>query len=588
MTKLLRYMKGREWLFFLVSLVFIISQVWLDLKLPDYMSEITTLVETEGSAMADIWASGGKMLLCSLGSLASSIIVCYLASSIAASFSRRLRTAMFDKVESFSMEEINSFSTASLITRSTNDVVQVQMLIVLSMQVVIKAPAMAIWAITKIAGKAWQWSLATGIAIVLLVGFLAIAMVLTFPKFRKIQWLQDALNHAARENLSGIRVVRAYNAEEYQERKFEKANTDLLKNQLFANRTMTLLSPFMNITMNCLNMSIYWIGAVLINAVVIENAASIATRVDIFADMIVFMSYAMQVIMSFIMIVMVFIVAPRALVAAKRINEVLETEPKIVDSAKPQPEETCVGEVEFRNVSFTYPGGSGNVLTDISFTAHRGETVAFIGSTGSGKTTLVNLIPRFYDVTEGAVLVDGVDVRDYELEKLYKKLSYVSQRAVMFSGDIEDNVAFGANADRAKLRDALHISQSEEFVDGLEDGVKSHVAQGGTNFSGGQKQRLSIARALCRDAEILIFDDTFSALDFKTDRELRDALKAKTENETKLIVAQRIGTIMSADKIIVLDEGRQVGTGTHQELMKNCEVYRQIALSQLSEEELAI
>ena len=588
MIKLLRYMKGREWLFFLVSLVFIISQVWLDLKLPDYMSEITTLVETEGSAMADIWASGGKMLLCSLGSLASSIIVCYLASSIAASFSRRLRAAMFDKVESFSMEEINSFSTASLITRSTNDVVQVQMLIVLSMQVVIKAPAMAIWAITKIAGKAWQWSLATGIAVVLLVGFLTIAMVLTFPKFRKIQWLQDALNHAARENLSGIRVVRAYNAEEYQERKFEKANTDLLKNQLFANRTMTLLSPFMNITMNCLNMSIYWIGAVLINAVVIENAASIATRVDIFADMIVFMSYAMQVIMSFIMIVMVFIVAPRALVAAKRINEVLDTEPKIVDSAKPQPEETCVGEVEFRNVSFTYPGGSGKVLTDISFTAHRGETVAFIGSTGSGKTTLVNLIPRFYDVTEGAVLVDGVDVRDYELEKLYKKLSYVSQRAVMFSGDIEDNVAFGANADRAKLRDALHISQSEEFVDGLEDGVKSHVAQGGTNFSGGQKQRLSIARALCRDAEILIFDDTFSALDFKTDRELRDALKAKTENKTKLIVAQRIGTIMSADKIIVLDEGRQVGTGTHQELLKNCEVYRQIALSQLSEEELAI
>lgn len=588
MIKLLRHMKGREWLFFLVSLVFIISQVWLDLKLPDYMSEITTLVKTEGSAMADIWASGGKMLLCSLGSLASSIIVCYLASSIAASFSRRLRAAMFDKVESFSMEEINSFSTASLITRSTNDVVQVQMLIVLSMQVVIKAPAMAIWAITKIAGKAWQWSLATGIAVVLLVGFLAIAMVLTFPKFRKIQWLQDALNHAARENLSGIRVVRAYNAEEYQERKFEKANTDLLKNQLFANRTMTLLSPFMNITMNCLNMSIYWIGAVLINAVVIENAASIATRVDIFADMIVFMSYAMQVIMSFIMIVMVFIVAPRALVAAKRINEVLDTEPKIVDSAKPQPEETCVGEVEFRNVSFTYPGGSGKVLTDISFTAHRGETVAFIGSTGSGKTTLVNLIPRFYDVTEGAVLVDGVDVRDYELEKLYKKLSYVSQRAVMFSGNIEDNVAFGANADRAKLNDALHISQSEEFVDGLEDGVKSHVAQGGTNFSGGQKQRLSIARALCRDAEILIFDDTFSALDFKTDRELRDALKAKTENKTKLIVAQRIGTIMSADKIIVLDEGRQVGTGTHRELMKNCEVYRQIALSQLSEEELAI
>ncbi len=588
MIKLLRYMKGREWLFFLVSLVFIVSQVWLDLKLPDYMSEITTLVETEGSAMADIWSAGGMMLLCSLGSLVSSIIVCYFASSIAASFSRRLRAAMFDKVESFSMEEINSFSTASLITRSTNDVVQVQMLIVLSMQVVIKAPAMAVWAITKIAGKAWQWSLATGIAVVLLCGFLAIAMALTFPKFRKVQWLQDALNHAARENLSGIRVVRAYNAEEYQEEKFEKANTDLLKNQLFANRTMTLLSPFMNITMNCLNMSIYWIGAVLINAVVIKDAASIATRVDIFADMIVFMSYAMQVIMSFIMIVMVFIVAPRALVAAKRINEVLDTEPKIVDAANAQPEETSVGEVEFRNVSFTYPGGSGKVLTDINFTAHRGETVAFIGSTGSGKTTLVNLIPRFYDVTEGAVLVDGVDVRDYELEKLYKKLSYVSQRAVMFSGDIEDNVAFGANADKAKIYDALHISQSEEFVNSLEDGVKSHVAQGGTNFSGGQKQRLSIARALCRDAEILIFDDTFSALDFKTDRELRDALRDKTANATKLIVAQRIGTIMTADKIVVLDEGRQVGTGTHKQLLKNCEVYRQIALSQLSEEELAI
>ena len=588
LLKLFRYLRAKEWLFCLFSLVFVCAQVVLELMIPDYMSEITTLIETPGSAMGDVWSAGGMMLLCAFGSLVSSIAVCFFASRIAANFSKRLRKEMFYKVESFTLEEINAFSTASLITRSTNDVVQVQMLVVLSLQVVVKAPLMAVWAILKIAGKAWQWSLATGIAVVLLVAILSVAVVRTFPRFKRIQWLQDSLNQSARENLTGIRVVHAYNAEEYQEKKFEKVNTELLNNSLFANRTMTLLSPFMNITMNCLNMSIYWIGAVLINAVVIENAASIATRVDIFADMIVFMSYAMQVIMSFIMIVMVFIVAPRALVAAKRINEVLETEPKIVDSAKPQPEETCVGEVEFRNVSFTYPGGNGNVLTDISFTAHRGETVAFIGSTGSGKTTLVNLIPRFYDVTEGAVLVDGVDVRDYELEKLYKKLSYVSQRAVMFSGDIEDNVAFGANADRAKLRDALHISQSEEFVDGLEDGVKSHVAQGGTNFSGGQKQRLSIARALCRDAEILIFDDTFSALDFKTDRELRDALKAKTENETKLIVAQRIGTIMSADKIIVLDEGRQVGTGTHRELMKNCEVYRQIALSQLSEEELAI
>ena len=587
MLKLLKYMKSKEWIFFLISLVFIVSQVWLDLKLPDYMSQITKLVETAGSAMSEIWQAGGMMLLCSLGSLASSIAVCFLASRIAASFSKRLRAALFDKVESFSLEEINAFSTASLITRSTNDVMQVQMLIVMSMQVVIKAPAMAIWAITKIAGKAWQWSLATGIAVGAISVIMAIAMVLTFPRFRRVQWLQDALNHAARENLTGIRVVRAYNAEEYQQRKFEKANTDLLENQLFANRTMTLMAPFMSLAMNCLSMSIYWIGAMLISAVVVNDAASIATRVDLFADMIVFMSYAMQVIMSFIMIVVVFIITPRALVAANRINEVLETEPKIIDGTY-DGKNDLRGELEFRNVSFTYPGGNGNVLSDISFTAHRGETVAFIGSTGSGKTTLVNLIPRFYDVSEGAVLVDGVDVREYELSKLYAKLSYVSQRAVMFSGNIEDNIAFGENADKDKLETALNIAQTDEFIKELAEGTQAHVSQGGTNFSGGQKQRLSIARALCRDAEILIFDDTFSALDFKTDRELRDALKNETKDATKLIVAQRIGTIMSADKIIVLDEGRQVGMGTHRELLKNCEVYRQIALSQLSEEELAI
>ncbi len=590
MLKLLRYMKSREWVFFLISLVFIISQVWLDLKLPDYMSQITKLVETPGSAMADIWHSGGMMLLCSLGSLASSITVCFLASRIAASFSKRVRTAMFDKVESFSMEEINAFSTASLITRSTNDVTQVQMLVVMSMQVVIKAPAMAVWAITKIAGKAWQWSVATGVAVAVISVVMAIAMVLTFPRFRRVQWLQDALNHAARENLTGIRVVRAYNAEEYQEKKFEKANTDLLENQLFANRTMTLIAPVMSLVMNCLSMSIYWIGAILISAVAADSVTAIATRVDIFADMIVFMSYAMQVIMSFIMIVMVFIITPRALVAANRINEVLMTEPKIVDGSYDgkSADKGMRGEVEFKNVSFTYPGGSGSVLSNISFTAHRGETVAFIGSTGSGKTTLVNLIPRFYDATEGAVLVDGVDVRQYELNKLCEKLSYVSQRAVMFSGSVADNIAFGEKAQKDRIEKALNIAQADEFISELEEGTDSHVAQGGTNFSGGQKQRLSIARALCRDAEILIFDDTFSALDFKTDRELRDALKLETEGVTKLIVAQRIGTIMNADKIIVLDEGRQVGMGTHKELLKDCEVYRQIALSQLSEEELAI
>ena len=587
MIKLFRYLKLKEWLYFLISLVFIVAQVFLDLKLPDYMSRITMLVETSGSAMGDIWSAGGMMLLCSLGSLASSIIVCFLAARIAASYSKRLRAEMFNKVESFSLEEINAFSTASLITRSTNDVTQVQMLIVISLQVVIKAPTMAVWAVMKIAGKAWQWSLATGITVALLIIILSIAIVLTFPKFRRVQWLQDALNQSARENLTGIRVVRAYNAEDYQEKKFRKANTELLENQLFANRTMTLLSPFMSLSMNCLSMSIYWIGAVLINSIALESAASVAARVGIFADMIVFMSYAMQVIMSFLMIVMVAIVLPRALEAAKRILEVLKTEPKVV-SGRLTDAGGVSGEVEFKNVSFTYPGGSGEVLSDISFKANKGETVAFIGSTGSGKTTLVNLIPRFYDASAGEVLVDGVNVRDYDLDTLYGKISYVSQKAVMFSGTIAENVAFGANAEPEKLDRAIEISRSADFVSELGEGTDAYVARGGTNFSGGQKQRLSIARALCRDAEILIFDDTFSALDFKTDRQLRDALKSETEGKTKLIVAQRIGTIMSADRIIVLDEGRIAGMGTHKELLKSCEVYRQIALSQLSEEELAI
>lgn len=587
MIKLFRYLKLKEWLFFLISLVFIVVQVFLDLKLPDYMSRITTLVETAGSAMGDVWLAGGMMLLCSLGSLAASITVCFLAARIAASYSKRLRAEMFNKVESFSLEEINEFSTASLITRSTNDVTQVQMLIVISLQVVIKAPTMAVWAVMKIAGKAWQWSLATGITVALLIIILSIAIVLTFPKFRRVQWLQDALNQAARENLTGIRVVRAYNAEDYQEKKFRKANTELLDNQLFANRTMTLLSPFMSLSMNCLSMSIYWIGAVLINSIALGSAESVAARVDVFADMIVFMSYAMQVIMSFLMIVMVAIVLPRALEAAKRILEVLGTEPKVVSGSLSDSGDVS-GEVEFRNVSFTYPGGSGEVLSDISFKANKGETVAFIGSTGSGKTTLVNLIPRFYDASKGEVLVDGVNVRDYDLDTLYGKISYVSQKAVMFSGTIAENVAFGANAEPEKLDRAIEISRSADFVSELGEGTDAYVARGGTNFSGGQKQRLSIARALCRDAEILIFDDTFSALDFKTDRQLRDALKSETEGKTKLIVAQRIGTIMSADRIIVLDDGRIAGMGTHKELLKSCEVYRQIALSQLSEEELAI
>ncbi len=587
LLKLFRYLRAKEWLFSLFSLVFVCAQVVLDLMIPDYMSEITTLIETPGSAIGDVWSAGGMMLLCAFGSLLSSVAVCFFASRIAANFSKRLRKEMFYKVESFTLEEINAFSTASLITRSTNDVSQVQMMVVLSLQVVVKAPLMAVWAIMKIAGKAWQWSLATGIAVVLLVAILSVAIVRTFPRFKRIQWLQDSLNQSARENLTGIRVVHAYNAEEYQEKKFEKVNTELLENSLFANRTMTLLSPFMGLVMNCLNMSIYWIGAVLISSAAGTGAEAVAMRVDIFADMIVFMSYAMQVIMSFIMIVMVVIIAPRALEAAKRISEVLSTKPRVVDGSVTGSGDVR-GTVEFRNVSFTYPGGSGSVLSNVSFTADMGETVAFIGSTGSGKTTLMNLIPRFYDATEGEVLVDGVNVKDYELEALYKKIGYVSQKAVMFTGTVGDNVAFGSNADKDRIDEALGISHSADFVSGLEDGVLSHMARGGTNFSGGQKQRLSIARALCRDAEILIFDDSFSALDFKTDRELRDALRERTAGQTKLIVAQRIGTIMSADKIIVLDEGRVVGMGTHRQLLHTCEVYRQIALSQLSEEELAI
>ena len=587
LLKLFRYLSAKEWLFCLFSLVFVFVQVVLDLMIPDYMSRITTLIETPGSAIGDVWSAGGMMLLCAFGSLVSSVAVCFFASRIAANFSKRLRKEMFYKVESFTLEEINAFSTASLITRSTNDVVQVQMLVVLSLQVVVKAPLMAVWAIMKIAGKAWQWSLATGIAVVLLVAILSIAIVRTFPRFKRIQWLQDSLNQSARENLTGIRVVRAYNAEAYQEKKFENVNTELLENSLYANRTMTLLSPFMGLVMNCLNMSIYWIGAVLISSVAAGGATGIAARVDIFADMIVFMSYAMQVIMSFIMIVMVIIIAPRALEAAKRISEVLAAQPKVISGTVTDSGDIS-GTVEFKNVSFTYPGGSGNVLSNVSFKADKGETVAFIGSTGSGKTTLMNLIPRFYDASEGEVLVDGVNVKDYELEALYARIGYVSQKAVMFTGTIEDNVAFGSNADKSRLNEALEISHSAGFVSELEDKEKAHMARGGTNFSGGQKQRLSIARALCRDAEILIFDDTFSALDFKTDRELRDALKARTAGQTKLIVAQRIGTIMSADRIVVLDEGHVVGMGTHRELLKSCEVYRQIALSQLSEEELAI
>ena len=627
MLKLLRYLKRKEWLFFLLSLVFIAAQVWLDLKLPDYMSEITKLVETEGSAMNDIWTAGGMMLLCSLGSLASSVAVCFLASNIAAGFSKRLRSAMYYKVQSFSKNEIGRFSTPSLITRSTNDVMQVQMLIVMSMQVVIKAPLMAIWAITKIAGKAWQWSLATGITVAILMALMALILALTFPRFRRVQWLQDGLNRSARENLTGIRVVRAFNAEKYQHDKFQKSNTELRNNQLFANRAMTFITPIMSLSMNLLSMSIYWIGAILINSVSLNGAEALAQRVDIFADMIVFMSYAMQMIMSFLMMAAVFVIAPRAFVAAGRINEVLDTEPSVKDGygepeekdwvsmclLDPDGSENAVIDlhgstvffggdavftirseaasrqmIEFEHVSYRYPGGSGDVLSDISFKIARGQTVAIVGSTGSGKTTLVNLIPRFSDPTEGRILVDGTDVKNYTLKQLSEKISYASQKPLMFTGTVASNVAMGCSAEPERLEAALRIAQAEEFVGSLPDGAESPVARGGVNFSGGQKQRLSIARALCRRSDILILDDSFSALDFKTDRALRNGLKYELGDTTVIIVAQRIGTIMGADKIIVLDDGRIAGIGKHRELLSDCEVYRQIALSQLSEEELAL
>ena len=627
MLKLLRYLKRKEWLFFLLSLVFIAAQVWLDLKLPDYMSEITKLVETEGSAMNDIWTAGGMMLLCSLGSLASSVAVCFLASNIAAGFSKRLRSAMYYKVQSFSKNEIGRFSTPSLITRSTNDVMQVQMLIVMSMQVVIKAPLMAIWAITKIAGKAWQWSLATGITVAILMALMALILALTFPRFRRVQWLQDGLNRSARENLTGIRVVRAFNAEKYQHDKFQKSNTELRNNQLFANRAMTFISPIMSLSMNLLSMSIYWIGAILINSVSLNGAEALAQRVDIFADMIVFMSYAMQMIMSFLMMAAVFVIAPRAFVAAGRINEVLDTEPSVKDGygepeekdrvsmclLDPNGSENAVIDlhgstvffggdavftirseaasrqmIEFEHVSYRYPGGSGDVLSDISFKIARGQTVAIVGSTGSGKTTLVNLIPRFSDPTEGRILVDGTDVKNYTLKQLSEKIAYASQKPLMFTGTVASNVAMGCSAEPERLEAALRIAQADEFVGSLPDGTASPVARGGVNFSGGQKQRLSIARALCRRSDILILDDSFSALDFKTDRALRNGLKYELGDTTVIIVAQRIGTIMGADKIIVLDDGRIAGIGKHRELLSDCEVYRQIALSQLSEEELAL
>lgn len=585
MVRILKYLRKREWLMICCSIIFIVAQVWLELRLPDYMSEITMLVQTEGSTLGDILAAGGSMLLCALGSLVSAFVVGFFAAKIAAGLAQRLRANVFGKVLSFSMEEIGGFSTASLITRSTNDITQVQMIIAIGMQALIKAPIMAVWAICKIAGKGWEWTAATGCAVIVLMVMLTVIILFAMPKFKIIQRLTDNLNRVTRENLTGIRVVRAYNAEGYQEDKFAKANDDLTKTNLFANRVMAIMQPGMTFIMSSLTLAIYWIGAILIN-----NAGAAADKMMLFSNMVVFSSYAVQVIMAFMMLTIIFIMMPRASVSAKRILEVLDTPAKIIDGDKSDSELYERGEIEFRHVSFKYPDAAEYVLHDINFTAHHGETVAFIGSTGSGKSTLINLVPRFYDATEGEVLVDGINVKEYTQKALHNKIGYVPQKAVMFSGTIASNVAYGDNG-RAKIDgndivEAVAIAQATEFVNKKEQQYDAPVAQGGANLSGGQKQRLSIARAICRQPEIYIFDDSFSALDYKTDRILRSELKKETAGVTTLIVAQRIGTIRDADQILVIDKGCVVGQGKHHELLKTCAVYREIAESQLSKEEL--
>ncbi|WP_440960795.1 ABC transporter ATP-binding protein [Paenibacillus nitricinens] len=585
MLKLLKNLEPKEWFLFGISLMFIIAQVWLDLELPDYMSDITRLIQTPGSEMNEILVAGGWMLLCALGSLATSVVVAGIAARIAADLSARLRSNLFDKVQSFSMEEISNFSTASLITRSTNDITQVQMLIVIGLQLLVKAPILAVWAILKISGKSWEWTLTTGAAVALLVVIVAVCIVLVLPKFKKLQLLTDNLNRVSRENLNGLRVIRAYNAEEYQEQKFAVANNELTSTNLFTNNVMTLLMPSITLIMSGLSLSIYWVGAVLI------QAAEGTAKMGLFSDMIVFSSYAMQVVMAFMMLIMIFILLPRAQVSAKRINEVLETVPSLKNGSVTQFPVKREDEIEFKGVSFKYPDAEEYVLENISFTAKQGETVAFIGSTGCGKSTLVNLIPRFYDATEGEVLVNGINVREYDQQALRNKMGYVSQKAVLFGGTVSSNIAFGENGSGQVLSsdivDAVYTSQSSEFVEKLEGNYDAHIAQGGTNLSGGQKQRLSIARAIARRPEILIFDDSFSALDYKTDRKLRSELKKDANDSTMLIVAQRIGTIKDADKIIVLEAGRIAGMGTHDELMQSCDIYQEIAYSQLTKEELA-
>lgn len=581
MLKQLKNFTKKDWLFIFVSIFLIIGQVSLELKMPDYMSEITKLVQTEGSKMGDILLNGGYMLLCAFGSLILAFVTGFLVSKVSSNFSKNIRKKLFDKVETLAIQDVKKFSTSSLITRTTNDITQIQMLISMGLQLLIKAPVTAIWAITKILNKGFEWSMVTLIAVLVLLITIVILMILVMPKFKIVQKLTDKLNGVTRESLTGIRVVRAYNAEDYQEKKFASVNKELTNLQLSNQYKFGVMQPVMYLVMYFLTLSIYFIGAYLI------KDALLVDKLNLFSDMVVFSSYAMQVIMSFLMLAMIFMMVPRASVSAKRINEVINT-PDVIKDGK-STDGSLVGTVEFKNVSFKYPDAEEYLLEDITFTANKGDTVAIIGSTGSGKSTLINLVPRFYEATKGSVLVDGVDVRDYKLESLNEKIGYVSQKAVLFRGSIKSNILYGSNNKNIsdeKINAALEVSQASEFVQKLDDGINAMVSQGGTNYSGGQKQRLSIARAIAKDPEIYIFDDSFSALDYKTDAKLRHDLRAYAKDATMLIVAQRIGTILNADKIIVLDDGKCVGMGTHKELLENCEVYKQIALSQISEEEL--
>lgn len=588
MLRILKHLRWKEWLLVAACVVLIVGQVQLDLALPDYMSEITRLVQTEGSQMSDILLAGGKMLLCALGSMLLTVCTTFFTAQIASRFSARLRGEMYRKVVGFSNEEINRFSTASLITRTTNDISQLQMFFSFGMQSLIKAPIMAFIAVGKISTKSWEWSLLTGGVIAFVCVLLVFIMLYAVPRMKKMQALTDNLNRITRENLTGLQVVRAYNAENYQESKFAKANEEMTRNSQQANIAMSVMNPGMNLAMNGLTLGIYWIGAALISAIAVTSPAAMMERIGLFSDMVVFMQYAMQVIMAFLMLVMIFVMLPRVTVSASRVNEVLDTKARIVDGKETQGKPGMKGEIEFRDVSFRYPDADGDTIHHISFTAHHGQTVALIGATGCGKSSIINLIPRLYDATSGQVLVDGVDVRKYTQDALRSKIGFVPQKAFLFAGTVSSNVGYGEdNTSGAAIRKAVAVAQAAEFVESPDVGYSGTVAQGGSNFSGGQKQRLSIARAVARDPEILVFDDSFSALDYKTDHALRQALREQTSGTTNIIVAQRIGTIRDADCILVIEDGAIVGKGTHRELMENCKVYQEIAHSQLSKEELA-